>query len=89
VGTKEALHHDKSCKKGNTFNKNVPKRQTFNPYKDPAHKFDKHLSRFTTKKKGTQNLSALLSRPITNSFFQQAKKKKKKKKELTEKAFFV
>ena len=40
----------KSCKKGNTFNKNVSKRQTFNtitnPYRDLAHRFHKHLSFF-------------------------------------------
>jgi hypothetical protein len=44
---------NKSCKKGNIFNKNVPKRQTFNtitnPYRDPAHRFHIHLSNFHHK----------------------------------------
>jgi hypothetical protein len=49
---------NKSCKKGNTFNKNVPKRQTFNtitnPYKDLAHRFHKHLSNFHHKNPSQQ-----------------------------------
>jgi hypothetical protein len=48
-----AHRFNKSCKKGNTFNKNVSKRQIFNtitnPYRDPAHRFHKYLSNFHHK----------------------------------------
>jgi hypothetical protein len=80
-----AHRFNKLCKKGNTFNKNVPKRQTFNtttnPYKDPAHRFHKHLSNFHHKK--SKRNSPKFDFPSTEthhnnqhlSFFQKAKKK--------------
>jgi hypothetical protein len=82
-----AHRFNKSCKKGNTFNKNVPKRQITNPYRDPADRFHKDFSNFHHKKpKGNifLFLTSLLSRTIirTNIFhFSNNLKRKKKKKE--------
>ena len=49
-----AHRFNKSCKKDNTFNKYVPKRQTFNTitnsYRDPVHRFHKTSLKFSSQK---------------------------------------
>ena len=74
-GTPTGTQHrfNKLCKKGNTFNKNVPKRQTFNTITNPyrtQHTDSKNIFQIFTTKTHHNNqcvclLTSLLPRPIT------------------------